>query len=68
MGLYAAFIVGLVTPILGVRPSMISGATGAIAVMIVSLVKNHRIEYLLATVIITEIFQTLLGIFRMGNL
>ena len=67
VGLYAAFIVGLVTSIFGGRPGMISGATGALAVVMVSLVKNHGVEYLFATVILMGIIQALLGIFRMGK-
>ncbi|MFZ9673753.1 MAG: SulP family inorganic anion transporter, partial [Flavobacteriaceae bacterium] len=44
-GLYAAFVMGLVTSIFGGRPGMISGATGAIAVVVVSLAKSHGVEY-----------------------
>ena len=51
VGLYAAFIVGLVTSIFGGRPGMISGATGALAVVMVSLVQTYGVEYLFATVI-----------------
>ncbi len=67
-GLYAAFVMGLVTAILGGRPGMISGATGAIAVIIIVLAKSHGIEYVLATVILAGIIQVLAGIFRMGKL
>ena len=49
-GLYAAFMMGLVTSILGGRPGMISGATGAVAVVIVSLAKMHGIEYILSLI------------------
>lgn len=48
VGLYAAFIVGLITAIFGGRPGMISGATGALAVVMVSLVVGHGVEYLFA--------------------
>ena len=48
-GLYAAFIVGLITALIGGRPGMISGATGALAVVMVALVADHGVEYLFAT-------------------
>ena len=52
VGLYAAFLVGLVTALLGGRPGMISGATGALAVVMVALVAQHGVEYLFATVVL----------------
>lgn len=52
VGLYAAFIVGLITAIFGGRPGMISGATGAMAVVMVSLVAQHGIQYLFAAVML----------------
>lgn len=67
VGLYAAFIVGLVTALIGGRPGMISGATGALAVVMVSLVAVHGVEYLFATVVLMGILQLLAGIFRMGK-
>lgn len=67
-GLYAAFVVGLVTAILGGRPGMISGATGAVAVVIVSLSISHGPEYIFATVILAGIIQILAGVFRLGKL
>jgi len=67
VGLYAAFIVGLLTAILGGRPGMISGATGSIAVVFVALVSLHGIEYLFATVILMGIIQILIGIFKFGK-
>lgn len=66
-GLYAAFIVGLITAILGGRPGMISGATGALAVVMVSLVVDHGAQYLFATVVLMGILQILAGIFRLGK-
>ena len=66
-GLYAAFIVGLVTAIFGGRPGMISGATGALAVVMVSLVSEHGVQYLFATVILMGILQFLAGIFKLGK-
>ncbi len=67
VGLYAAFIVGLITALFGGRPGMISGATGALAVVMVSLVAAHGVEYLFATVVLMGIFQILAGIFRLGK-
>ncbi len=67
-GLYAAFMMGLVTAILGGRPGMISGATGAVAVVLVALVKTHGIEYVFATVILAGVLQILAGAFRLGKL
>ena len=67
VGLYAAFMVGLITSIFGGRPGMISGATGAMAVVMVSLVALHGVEYLFATVVLTGLLQILAGIFRLGK-
>ena len=67
VGLYAAFIVGLVTALIGGRPGMISGATGALAVVMVSLVAVHGVEYLFATVVLMGILQLLADIFRLGK-
>jgi SulP family sulfate permease len=67
VGLYAAFMVGLITSIFGGRPGMISGATGAMAVVMVSLVAIHGVEYLFATVVLTGVLQMLAGIFKMGK-
>ncbi len=67
-GLYAAFVMGLVTSILGGRPGMISGATGAVAVVIVSLAKDYGVEYVFAAVILAGIFQLAAGFLRLGKL
>ncbi|MEL6170037.1 MAG: SulP family inorganic anion transporter [Pseudomonadota bacterium] len=67
VGLYAAFIVGLITAVFGGRPGMISGATGALAVVMVSLVATHGVEYLFATVVLMGIIQIAAGIFRLGK-
>ena len=67
VGLYAAFMVGLVTSVFGGRPGMISGATGALAVVMVALVKQHGVEYLFATVVLMGIIQFLAGILRLGK-
>lgn len=66
VGLYAAFMVGLITSILGGRPGMISGATGAMAVVMVALVVDHGVQYLFAAVVLTGIIQILAGIFKLG--
>ncbi len=67
VGLYAAFIVGLITAIFGGRPGMISGATGALAVVMVSLVAQHGVEYLFATVVLMGLIQIAAGIFKLGK-
>jgi len=67
-GLYAAFVMGLVTSILGGRPGMISGATGAVAVVIVSLAKQYGVEYVFATVVLAGILQMTAGLLRLGKL
>jgi len=67
-GLYAAFMMGLVTSILGGRPGMISGATGAVAVVIVTLVKSHGVEYVFATVILAGLIQMSAGFLKLGKL
>ncbi|MDA0686288.1 MAG: SulP family inorganic anion transporter [Bacteroidetes bacterium] len=67
-GLYAAFVMGLVTSLLGGRPGMISGATGAVAVVLVSLVKDFGVEYVFATVILAGIMQLLAGLLKLGKL
>ncbi|WCE30614.1 SulP family inorganic anion transporter [Vibrio sp. SCSIO 43137] len=67
VGLYAAFIVGLVTSIFGGRPGMISGATGAMAVVMVSLVATHGIQYLFAAILLAGVLQISAGIFKLGK-
>jgi len=66
-GLYAAFIVGIITALIGGRPGMISGATGALAVVMVSLVMDHGAQYLFATVVLMGIIQLIAGIFKLGK-
>lgn len=66
-GLYAAFVMGLVTAIFGGRPGMISGATGAVAVVIVALAKNYGVEYIFAAVVLAGIMQVLAGSFKLGK-
>lgn len=66
-GLYAAFFVALITAAFGGRPGMISGATGALAVVMVSLVVRHGVEYLFATVILMGVLQMLFAAARFGK-
>jgi len=67
VGLHAAFMVGLITAIFGGRPGMISGATGAIAVVLVALVAEHGIEYMFAAVVLMGVIQVLAGVLRLGK-
>ena len=67
VGLYAAFLVGLVTALIGGRPGMISGATGALAVVMVALVADHGVEYLFATVVLMGILQVIAGVMKWGK-
>lgn len=67
-GLYAAFVMGLITAIFGGRPGMISGATGAIAVVMVVLAKQYGVEYVFATVILAGLIQLAAGFLRLGKL
>jgi SulP family sulfate permease len=67
VGLYAAFIVCLITALFGGRPGMISGATGALAVVMVSLVTTHGVQYLFSAVILMGIIQVIMGLMRLGK-
>ncbi len=67
-GLYAAFTMGLITSIFGGRPGMISGATGAVAVVIIALAQSHGVEYIFATVVLAGIIQMTAGFLRLGKL
>jgi SulP family sulfate permease len=68
IGLYSAFFIGLLAAILGGRPGMISGATGAMAVVVVALVAQHGVEYLFPTVILCGVLQIAIGLARLGKL
>lgn len=68
VGLYASFIIAVVTAIVGGRAAMISGATGAVALLVVPLVKDHGVEYLLAATILMGIIQLVLGLLKVGRL
>jgi SulP family sulfate permease len=67
VGLYAAFMVGLITSLVGGRPGMISGATGALAVVMVALVAQHGVEYLFATVVLMGALQIIFGLLKFGK-
>ena len=67
VGMYAAFIVGLITAVFGGRPGMISGATGALAVIMTGLVVIHGVEYLFAAVVLMGLIQMLFGVLRLGK-
>lgn len=68
VGLYAAFIVGLITSIFGGRPGMVSGATGALAVVMGELVIEHGVEYLFAAVVLMGMIQIIIGLLKLGKL
>lgn len=67
VGLYAAFMVGLLASMFGGRPGMISGATGAMAVVMVHLVAEHGLKYLFATVVLTGLIQICVGVLHLGK-
>ena len=67
VGLYASFCIAVVISFVGGRPAMISGAPGAMALLMVTLVKDHGVDYLLATTILTGIIQLLFGIFKIAR-
>ena len=66
-GLYAAVVMALITSVFGGRPGMISGATGAVAVVLVSLVQSHGVEYIFAAVVLAGLFQIVFGLLRLGK-
>ncbi|TDS72065.1 SulP family sulfate permease [Pantoea sp. PNA 14-12] len=68
VGLYSAFCIPFVMAFLGGRPAMISSATGAMALLMVTLVKEHGLQYLLATSVLTGLLQLLAGYLRLGSL
>ena len=67
IGLYAAFMMCLITAMIGGRPGMISGATGAVAVVMVALVVEHGVEYLFATVVLMGLLQIVFGLCKLGK-
>ncbi|MGO3706471.1 MAG: SulP family inorganic anion transporter [Mesonia hippocampi] len=67
VGLYGAFIMGIITAIFGGRPGLISGAAGATVVVLIALMKSHGIEYVFAAVALAGIIQLFVGIFKLGK-
>ncbi|WP_087021121.1 SulP family inorganic anion transporter [Thaumasiovibrio subtropicus] len=68
VGLYASFCIATVIAFVGGRPGMISAATGAMALLMVTLVKDHGLEYLLAATLLTGVLQIIAGYLQLGNL
>lgn len=68
VGLYASFCIAVITALIGGRPGMISAATGAMALLMVTLVKEHGLQYLLAATLLTGALQVLSGYFKLGSL
>lgn len=68
VGLYASFCIAVLTAILGGRPGMISAATGAMALLMVTLVKDHGLQYLLAATMLTGVLQIIAGYLKLGEL
>lgn len=68
VGLYASFCIAVIISIVGGRPGMISAATGAMALLMVTLVKEHGLEYLLAATLLTGVFQIFAGYLKLGSL
>ena len=68
VGLYASFSIATISAFAGGRPGMISAATGAMALVMVSLVKNHGLDYLLAATVLTGVLQVIAGWARLGAL
>ena len=67
VGLYASFCIAVIIAFVGGRPGMISAATGAMALLIVPLVKDHGLDYLLAATVLTGVIQVLFGIFKIAK-
>ncbi|RYJ51477.1 SulP family inorganic anion transporter [Flavobacterium petrolei] len=67
MGLYAAFIAGLMTAVFGGRPGMISGGAGATVIVLIALMNSNGLEYVLAAVALAGVLQILVGIFKLGK-
>ncbi len=68
VGLYASFCIAVITALIGGRPGMISAATGAMALLMVTLVKEHGLQYLLAATLLTGVLQIVSGYFKLGSL
>ena len=68
VGLYASFCIAVVIAFVGGRPGMISAATGAMALVMVTLVRDHGLQYLLAATVLTGLLQILAGYLHLGEL
>ena len=68
VGLYASFCIAVITAFAGGRPAMISAATGAMALVMVTLVREHGLQYLLAATLLTGVIQIVFGLFKLGDL
>lgn len=66
-GLYAAFMMGLVTAVFGGRPGMVSGGAGATIVVLIALIKSHGVEYLFSAIILGGLLQICVGVFKLGK-
>ncbi|UQD56518.1 SulP family inorganic anion transporter [Flavobacterium sp. K5-23] len=67
VGLYAAFIMGLVTAIFGGRPGMVSGGAGATVIVLIALMKSHGLDYVFAAVALAGVLQIMVGLFKLGK-
>ncbi len=67
VGLYAAFMMGLITAIFGGRPGLISGGAGATVIVLIALMKSHGLDYVFAAVALAGVFQILVGLFKLGK-
>ncbi|MBA0884013.1 SulP family inorganic anion transporter [Flavobacterium undicola] len=67
VGLYAAFIMGLVTAIFGGRPGLVSGGAGATVIVLIALMKSHGLDYVFAAVALAGVIQILIGVFKLGK-
>ena len=66
-GLYAAFIMGLITAVFGGRPGMVSGGAGATVVVLIALMHSHGLEYVFAAIVLAGVLQILVGLFKLGK-
>ena len=67
MGLYGAFIMGIVTAVFGGRPGLISGGAGATVIVLIALMKSHGLEYVFGAIALAGVFQILIGLFKLGK-
>jgi len=67
MGLYAAFLMGLITSVFGGRPGLISGGAGATVIVLIALMKSHGLEYVFAAVALAGVIQIIVGLFKLGK-